>query len=102
MSANQIDQSSAGLQHVASTTDTATQAVNQARKQMQAFLDDFAIRSKGSFVEATHAASLRISGLYAEIEKRLIKYAGDNKALDTDIQASNAAQAGKMGGVANG
>ena len=96
----ELHQESAGLQNVASTTDQATQAVNSARTNMQFFLDEFAGRSKGSFVEATHAASLRISDLFNKIEDRLTKYSGDSRLLDNDIQAANAAQAGKMGGIA--
>lgn len=97
---NQMEQSSAGLQHNASTTDQAVAAVNNARTNMQSFLDEFSARSKGSFVDATHQASLRISDLFKKIEDRLSKYAGDSRALDADIQATNAQQAGKMGGVA--
>ena len=100
MAGDQLEQSSAGLQGVASTTDTATQAVNQARTQMQSFIDEFAARSKGSFVDATHQASLRITELFRKIEERLTKYSGDSRALDSDIQATNAATSGKMGGVA--
>ena len=96
----ELHQESAGLQNVASTTDTATAAVNNARTQMQSFMDEFAARSKGSFVDATHGASLRISELFRKIEERLTKYSGDSRALDADIQAANAAQAGKMGTVA--
>lgn len=95
-----LDQNSASLQNVASTTDVAVQSVNNARTNMQSFLDDFAARSKGSFVDATHQASLRISELFRKIEERLTKYSTDSRALDADIQATNAAQAGKMGGVA--
>lgn len=100
MAGNELHQESAGLQNVAATTDTATQSVNQARTNMQAFLDEFASRSRGSFVDATHQASIRISELFQKIETRLTKYSGDSRALDADIQATNAAQAGKMGGVA--
>lgn len=100
-SGDQIEQSSAGLQHNASTTDQAVSDVLAARQAMQAFLDEFAARSKGSFVDATHAASLRISDLFAKIETRLKKYAGDSRILDSDIQATNAAHAGKLSGVAN-
>lgn len=102
MAGDQLHQESAGLQSVAATTDTAVQAVNNARTNMQVFLDEFASRSRGSFVEATHAASLRISDLFKKIEDRLTKYAGDSRALDADIQAANQAQAAKMGGVAGG
>jgi len=100
MAGDQLHQESAGLQNVASTTDTATQAVNNARTQMQSFIDEFAARSAGSFVDATQQASLRISELFRKIEDRLTKYSGDSRLLDADIQAANAAQAGKMGGVA--
>ncbi len=101
MSGDNLEQSSSGLQHNAVTTDQAVQAVNAARVNMQAFLDDFAARSKGSFVNATHAASLRISEIFKQIEDRLTKYAGDNRLLDQDIQAANAETAGRVGGVAN-
>lgn len=100
MAGNELHQESAGLQNVASTTDTATQAVNNARTNMQSFIDEFSARSAGSFVDATHQASLRISELFRKIEERLTKYAGDSRLLDADIQATNSAQAGKMGNVA--
>ena len=100
MAGDQLHQESAGLQSVASTTDSSTQAVNQARMQMQSFMDEFASRSKGSFVDATHQASLRITELFRKIEERLTKYSGDSRFLDQDIQAANAAKAAKMGGVA--
>jgi hypothetical protein len=102
MAGDQLEQSSSGLQHNAVTTDQAVQAVNAARTNMQAFLDDFSARSKGSFVEATHAASIRISDLFKQIEDRLTKYAGDSRLLDQDIQATNAAAASQVSSVAQG
>lgn len=101
MAGDQLEQSSAGLQHNAVSTDQAVLAVNSARTNMQAFLDDFNARSKGSFVQATHAASIRISELFKQIEDRLSKYATDSRLLDADIQATNATHAGKVGSIAS-
>lgn len=101
MSGENLEQSAGGLQHNAASTDQAVQAVYEARRQMQVFLDDFASRSKGSFVIATHAASVRISEIFITIEDRLTRYAGNNRLLDQDIQAANAEAAARVGGVAN-
>ena len=73
MAGDQLHQESAGLQNVATTTDTATQAVTHARTQMQSFIEEIAARSAGSFLDATKQASLRISVLFRKIEELLTK-----------------------------
>lgn len=99
MSGDNLEQSSAGLQHNAATTAEAVNSVRAARKQMESFIQDFAARSKGSFVNATNQASVEIASIFDKMEARLTKYAEDSKVLDQEIQSANAAAAAAVTGT---